>query len=121
MRYLQIPAIRDKFDCCHLAALYLRTELNIDTADWDAVPRVYGLSEEGRRMHEELLKHSMVDVDNSFYKKGDIIVYMHSSQRVSVATCIDDKVALVLNNLSTAIHIERIKNKLYHMRHKQLL
>lgn len=117
MRYLQIEGIKKKFDCCHLAAKYLNNELNIDTGDWDAVSSDdYDLRKEAEHIHEEMLKHGMVDVAAP-YQKGDIIIYKAGKYRAAVATCVDDKVALVLRKLSAETHIERIDNKLFHMRH----
>ena len=120
MRYLQIKGIEKKFDCCHLAAMFLKGELGINTSNWNDVTRKYDLHEEAKYIHEEMLKHDMVDVDDS-YRKGDVIIYKVGKYRASVATCVDNKVALVLKKFSSEIHIDRIENKLFHMRHKSLV
>lgn len=117
MIYLQIEGIKKKFDCCNLAAKYLNNELNIDTSDWDEVSRNnYDLRKEAEYIHDEMLKHGMVDVAAP-YQKGDIIIYKTGKYRAAVATCVDDKVALVLRKFSAETHIERIESKLFHMRH----
>lgn len=116
MKYLQINGVKKKFDCCHLAAAFLKGELGINTSDWNSVSREYDLRKEAEYIHDEMLKADMVDVDDS-YQKGDIIIYKSGKYRAAVATCVDDKVALVLRKLSAETHIERIDNKLFHMRH----
>lgn len=116
MKYLQINGVKKKFDCCHLAATFLKDELGINTSDWNSVSREYDLRKEAEYIHGEMLKVDMVDVDDS-YQKGDIIIYKVGKYRAAVATCVDDKVALVLRKLSAETHIERIDNKLFHMRH----
>lgn len=116
MKYLQIKGVKKKFDCCHLAATFLKDELGINTSDWNSVSREYDLRKEAEYIHGEMLKRDMVDVDDS-YQKGDIIIYKAGKYRAAVATCVDDKVALVLRKLSAETHIERIDNKLFHMRH----
>ena len=116
MKYLQINGVKKKFDCCHLAATFLKDELGINTSDWNSVSREYDLRKEAEYIHDEMLKVDMIDVDDS-YQKGDIIIYKAGKYRAAVATCVDDKVALVLHKLSTETHIERIANKLFHMRH----
>ena len=116
MKYLQINGVKKKFDCCHLAATFLKDEVGINTSDWNSVSREYDLRKEAEYIHDEMLKVDMIDVDDS-YQKGDIIIYKAGKYRAAVATCVDDKVALVLHKLSTETHIERIANKLFHMRH----
>ena len=116
MKYLQINGVKKKFDCCHLEAAFLKSELGINTSDWNSVSREYDLRKEAEYIHDEMLKVDMVDVDDS-YQKGDIIIYKSGKYRAAVATCVDDKVTLVLRKLSAETHIERIDNKLFHMRH----
>lgn len=120
MKYLQIKGVKKKFDCCHLAAAFLKGELGINTSDWNNVSREYDLRKEAEHIHDEMLKKDMVDVDDS-YQKGDIIIYKVRKYRAAVATCVNDKVALVLKRVSEETHIERIDNKLFHMRHKSLV
>lgn len=116
MKYLQINGVKKKFDCCHLAAAFLKGELGINTSDWNSVSREYDLRKEAEYIHEEMLKHGMVDVAAP-YQKGDIIIYKAGKYRAAVATCVDDKAALVLRKFSAETHIERIDSKLFHMRH----
>ena len=120
MNYLNIKGIPKKFDCCHLAAQYLSKELNIDTSDWNAVSRDYDIRKEAEYIHDELLNLEMIDVEDS-YQKGDIIIYKVGKYRAASATCVNNKVALVVWGVSKLTHIERIENKLYHLRHKSMI
>jgi hypothetical protein len=120
MKYLQINGVKKKFDCCHLAAAFLKGELGINTSNWNSVSREYDLRKEAEYIHDEMLKVDMVDVDDS-YQKGDVIIYSVGKYRAAVATCVNDKVALLLKRVSEETHIDRIENKIFHMRHESLV
>lgn len=120
MKYLQINGVKKKFDCCHLAAMFLHGEVGLDTSKWNDVSRVYDLRKEAEYIHGEMLKVGMIDVNDS-YQKGDVIIYSVGKYRAAVATCVNDKVALLLKRVSLETHIDRIENKIFHMRHESLV
>lgn len=117
--YINKLATKD-FDCCNLAALWLRNEMGINTSDWDSVSRDYDINDEYNYIHTYMLTTgNMVEIQGA-YQKGDIILYS-KGVRTCTATCIDDKVALILERRSKLIQIDRIKNIRCHLRHKSLL
>lgn len=117
--YINKLAAKD-FDCCHLAASYLQNEMNIDTSAWNSVSREYDIKNEYEYIHNHMLTTgNMMEIQGA-YQKGDIILYS-KGVRTCTATCIDDKVALILERRSKLIQIYRIENIKCHLRHKSLL
>lgn len=108
------------FDCAHLAALFIRNELGIDTNGMDLVSRKYNPSEAGKCIYEGMLQNGMIEV-NDGHQKGDVLIYYNENNCGCCAVCIDDKIALIMRRKSMAIHINRLLNIKHHLRHKSLL
>ena len=119
-KFLLKPFNHETFDCAHLAALYIRSEFDINTDGMDAVSREYDPIKAGECIYKGMIENNMIEVTDN-YKKGDVLIYYPNSIGGCCAVCVDDKIALIMGKKSMATHINRLPNIKYHLRHKFLM
>lgn len=116
--FLNIRGIPKRFDCGHLVALYFRQALGFQTDDWVKVSRWYPKEKEIEYIFNTGIENGFLEVSDD-YREGDVIIYRRGD-RGACAVCVNDKSAIILEGVSKLIHIERINNKLHHLRHGSL-
>ena len=112
----------NNFNCAHLASKWFKDVVGADIPvpdfsvlkDWSA-----------QQIFEYLSRHGFVSVEHNIpYQRGDGIIYRSELGALCGCVCIDDKIALLFgsnSNKSKLYQIDRIKNKLYHIRYKSVV